>query len=224
MDLRVRPAAPAAAESLVDELLNYLVRAEPDIRSEMILKIAVLAERFQTNLRWYVDTILRVISTSGEHVSEEIWHRVVQIITNDEELQPYAAAKIFEALQAAGSSAPETLVALASYVVGEFGDLLVDGAEGSVNAPVPPGQIFTTLQMHFNNVSTATKAIMLSTYVKMYHLFGEAVGTDIAKLYQQMSTDLNIETQQRAVEYIQVGFPQILISQFTLELVVAIQN
>jgi hypothetical protein len=39
----------------------------------------------------------------------------------------------------------------------------------------------------------------------MYHLFGEAVGADIAKLYQQMATDLDIETQQRAVEYIQIS-------------------
>ena len=61
------------------------MRADPDIRSEMILKIAVLAERFQTNLKWYIDTMLNIIVTSGQHVSQEIWHRVVQIITNHEE-------------------------------------------------------------------------------------------------------------------------------------------
>jgi AP-2 complex subunit alpha len=204
LDLVFAMCSSKNAESLVDELLNYLVRAEPDIRAEMILKIAVLAERFQTNLRWYVDTILRIISTSGQHVSEEIWHRVVQIITNDEDLQPYATAKVFETLQAAGPNATESLVSLASYVVGEFGDLLVDAADGGVSTPIPPEKIFATLQAHFPNVSKATQAIMLSTYVKMYHLFGEAVGADIAKLYQQMSTDLDVETQQRAVEYIQV--------------------
>jgi AP-2 complex subunit alpha len=109
LDLVFAMCSSENAESLVDELLNYLVRAEPDIRAEMILKIAVLAERFQTNLRWYVDTILRIISTSGQHVSEEIWHRVVQIITNDEGLQPYAAAKIYETLEAAGANATESL-------------------------------------------------------------------------------------------------------------------
>lgn len=205
LDLVFAMCSSDNAESLVDELLNYLVRAEPDIRAEMILKIAVLAERYQTNLKWYVDTILRIISTSGQHVSEEIWHRVVQIITNDEGLQPYATSKIFETLQAAGSSATESLVSLASYVIGEFGDLLVDAQESSEGAPVQPGEIFSTLQSHFSNMSKATQAIMLSTYVKMYHLFGDAVGADVAKLYQEMSTDLDIETQQRAIEYIQVS-------------------
>ena len=73
--------------------------------------------------------MLNIIVVSGQHVSEEIWHRVVQIITNHEDLQPYAARKVYSALQAAGITATESLVCLAAYVVGEFGDVLADDEE-----------------------------------------------------------------------------------------------
>ncbi len=40
-------------------------------------------------------TILRLISAAGDHVGDEVWYRVVQIVTNTEDLQEYAAKVIF---------------------------------------------------------------------------------------------------------------------------------
>ena len=64
-------------------------------QDEMVLKTAILAERFAPNMRWYVDTVLELISVAGDHVSDDIWHRVVRIVTNQEELQAYAARKMY---------------------------------------------------------------------------------------------------------------------------------
>ena len=36
---------------------------------------------------WYVDVILQLITIAGEFVADDIWFRVVQIITNNEVLQ-----------------------------------------------------------------------------------------------------------------------------------------
>ena len=47
-----------------------------------MLKIAILAERFRSEHEWYVDVILSLVSQAGDFVSEEIWYRVVLIITN----------------------------------------------------------------------------------------------------------------------------------------------
>lgn len=77
-------------------LLNYLTVADYAIREELVLKIAILAERFATEYSWYVDVVLKLISTAGDHVSEEIWYRVVQIVTNNPELQPYAARTVLK--------------------------------------------------------------------------------------------------------------------------------
>jgi hypothetical protein len=48
---------------------------------------------------WYVDTILQLISAAGDHVGAEVWYRVVQLVTNNEDLQPYAAGAVFRHLQ-----------------------------------------------------------------------------------------------------------------------------
>lgn len=75
------------SKTIVGELLGYLAVADYTLREEMVLKIAILTEKFAVEYEWYVDTILRLMSNAGDHVGEEVWFRVVQIVTNTEELQ-----------------------------------------------------------------------------------------------------------------------------------------
>ena len=39
-----------------------------------------------------------ILSLAGNHISDDIWYRVVQIVTNHEELHAYAAATVLEVL------------------------------------------------------------------------------------------------------------------------------
>lgn len=88
----------------------------------MVLKTAILAERYAPNLQWYVDTILQLINVAGDHISDDIWHRAVRIVTNNEELQGYAARKMYNALQPTGVH--ESAVKVGGFILGEFGYLL----------------------------------------------------------------------------------------------------
>lgn len=38
----------------------------------------------------YVDVILQLIDKAGDFVSDDIWYRVVQFVTNNEDLQVFA--------------------------------------------------------------------------------------------------------------------------------------
>jgi len=42
-----------------------------------VLKIAILAERYADNLMWYIDIVVRLVNSSGEYVTEDIWYRIV---------------------------------------------------------------------------------------------------------------------------------------------------
>ena len=55
------------------------------IKEEMALKVAILAERFPPDNRWYVDVIVSLILYAGDYVSDDIWHRMVQIVSQQEE-------------------------------------------------------------------------------------------------------------------------------------------
>ena len=115
-------------KTIVDELLEYVSSGEVDVtlREDLVLKVAIVAEKYAPNLRWYVDTILTLIDNAGDSVSDDIWHRVVQIMTNDKDLQPYAAERLFRTLQPRHVHA--TAVIVGAFVVGEFGYLIADKA------------------------------------------------------------------------------------------------
>ena len=61
-----------------------------------VLKIAILAEIFAPDSSWYVDTMLNLVRWAGDYVSEEVWHRVIQVIINRDDVQGYAAKTCFE--------------------------------------------------------------------------------------------------------------------------------
>eukprot|EP00571_Detonula_confervacea_P014705 CAMPEP_0172297618 /NCGR_PEP_ID=MMETSP1058-20130122/569_1 /TAXON_ID=83371 /ORGANISM="Detonula confervacea, Strain CCMP 353" /LENGTH=1006 /DNA_ID=CAMNT_0013006787 /DNA_START=1496 /DNA_END=4516 /DNA_ORIENTATION=+ len=182
------------AERIVDELVAHLVVADASIREEMVLKIAILAEKYATDLRWYVDTILKLISISGDNVSDSVWHRVVQIVTNHPQgdLQGYAAATLFVA--ASPHRCHETTVRVAAYVLGEFGFLIAErpGMSGE--------EQFHVLHQHWFNVSTKTRAILVSTYAKLANLYEECRPL-VAPVFARSKNSSDVEVQQRCVEY-----------------------
>lgn len=50
--------------------------------------------RFFPSLEWYVDVMLTLIERAGDMATKDIWHSVVQLITNNDELHGYAAQKV----------------------------------------------------------------------------------------------------------------------------------
>eukprot|EP00546_Thalassionema_frauenfeldii_P014465 CAMPEP_0178920078 /NCGR_PEP_ID=MMETSP0786-20121207/14801_1 /TAXON_ID=186022 /ORGANISM="Thalassionema frauenfeldii, Strain CCMP 1798" /LENGTH=920 /DNA_ID=CAMNT_0020594097 /DNA_START=188 /DNA_END=2947 /DNA_ORIENTATION=- len=182
------------AERIVDELVAHLVLADAAIREEMVLKIAILAEKYATDLRWYVDTILKLISISGDHVSDAIWHRVVQIVTNHPQgdLQAYAAATLL--VGASPRRCHETAVRIAAYVLGEFGFLIAErpGMSGE--------EQFRILHQHWATSDQQTRAILISTYAKLANLYEECRPL-VAPVFARCKNSVDIEIQQRSAEY-----------------------
>jgi AP-2 complex subunit alpha len=182
------------AERIVDELVAHLVLADAAIREEMVLKIAILAEKYATDLRWYVDTILKLISISGDHVSDAIWHRVVQIVTNHPQgdLQAYTAATLLVA--ASPRRCHVTAVRVAAYVLGEFGFLVAErpGMSGE--------EQFRILHQHWLTSDPQTRAILTSTYAKLANLYEECRPL-VAPVFARCKNSVEVEIQQRAAEY-----------------------
>lgn len=67
-----------------------------DVPFPQVLKIAILSEKFATEYAWYVDVVLNIISQAGDFVSDDVYHRVVQIVTNNEDVQKHAADLVFK--------------------------------------------------------------------------------------------------------------------------------
>eukprot|EP00954_Amorphochlora_amoebiformis_P023447 1360113-Amorphochlora_amoeboformis.AAC.1 len=146
------------APKIIQELLVFMRSADYNIREELVLKIAILAEKFATDLRWYIDIILKLITVAGNYVSEDIWYRVIQIVTNTENLQKYAALTMFKALKS--DTIHENGIKVAGYILGEFSDRII--TEKTTGA-----DIFKAMHRHFSTSSMPTQAILLSSYAKL---------------------------------------------------------
>ncbi|KAJ3023311.1 hypothetical protein HKX48_003595 [Thoreauomyces humboldtii] len=181
---------------IVQELLQYLTIADYAIREEMVLKIAILTEKFATDYKWYVDVILQLITLAGDNVSDEVWYRVVQIVTNNEDLQEYAASTVLAALKS--PTCHETALKVGGYILGEYGHLIA-------NSPgCTPTDQFMALHSKFSMCATPTRALLLSTYLKFVNVFPE-IKDQVTAVFKQYRFVLDVELQQRACEYLAIA-------------------
>lgn len=198
VDLLYAMCDKSNAEEIVQEMLNYLETADYSIREEMVLKVAILAEKYATDYTWYVDVILNLIRIAGDYVSDEVWFRVIQIVINRDDVQGYAAKTVFEALQA--PACHENMVKVGSYVLGEFGNLIAGDQRSS------PAVQFQLLHSKYHLCSATTRGLLLTTYVKFVNLFPEIKGLiqDVFKADNNLRS-ADAELQQRASEYLQLS-------------------
>ncbi|KAM8894143.1 AP-2 complex subunit alpha-2-like isoform 2-T2 [Spinachia spinachia] len=186
------------SKQVVAEMLSYLENADYSIREEIVLKVAILAEKYAVDYTWYVDTILNLIRIAGDYVSEEVWYRVIQIVINRDDVQGYAAKTVFEALQA--PACHENLVKVGGYILGEFGNLIAGDSRSS------PLVQFDLLHSKFHLCSVPTRALLLSAYIKFINLFPEVKATiqDVLRSDSQLR-NADVELQQRAIEYLRLS-------------------
>lgn len=194
------------AKTVIDELLLHLGRSDdlpPAFKEEMVLRIAVLAERFAKTSKSYLDICIRLIDVGAEHVGDNVWHRVIQIITNTEELQTYAALRMYRALLGQGHVA-DSMVKAASYVIGEFGYLLTEYSaldEGDLDHDVMAIDLFGACHRHFALVEPKTKVILLTTYSKLLNVY-EDLEEPVREVFESQLKATDAEIQQRAFEYL----------------------
>eukprot|EP00668_Euglena_longa_P034438 GGOE01044249.1.p1 GENE.GGOE01044249.1~~GGOE01044249.1.p1 ORF type:complete len:1043 (+),score=273.23 GGOE01044249.1:467-3130(+) len=194
LDLLFTMCDRSNAGEIVGELLEYLTVADFNIREDLVLKIAILAEKFAVEYSWYVDVILNIISQAGDFVSDDVYHRVVQIVTNNEDIQKHAADLVFKSVQS--SAAHEVAIKVAGYILGEFGYYIADMADSG------PMQQLNALHSKFPFVSNAARATLLNTYIKFYNMYdNQALRERIVRIFAENKTHLDPEIQQRATEY-----------------------
>lgn len=198
LDLLYLMCGYETAGKIVEDLLNYAEENDAILKEEVVLKIAILVERFAPSLSWYIDVVIRMLSRSGDYVSNDIWYRIIQIITGfghetDPELQKYAANQIYIALNV--PNVHDALIKLGCYILAEFGRSIV----------APPYRtsthLFEVINRHFSTASTEAKCMMLSSYAKLAHMFRELRET-VMPIFEFHTEHIDPEIQQRASDYL----------------------
>ena len=82
MDSLYTLATIETSSEIINEFLDHLQeRNDFQIMEELVLKVAILAEKFAINLSWYIDVIIKLIEYAGDYTSDDLWFRVAQMVT-----------------------------------------------------------------------------------------------------------------------------------------------
>ena len=192
LDLMFTTATQNSAASIVDELLAMLPRADFGMREEIVLKAAILAERFPPSHEWYVDSMLRLMSCAIDISIDDIWHSVVQLVASDPALHPYAVTKVIDGLKE--DNVTEPYLRCAAFILGEH---------GGKQDQTPPREQFQLLNKRFPTATPATKAMLLSAYEKLKASSpgdGQLV-SEVNEVLSRHKNSIDADIQQRALEY-----------------------
>ncbi|KAF2183168.1 AP-1 complex subunit gamma-1 [Zopfia rhizophila CBS 207.26] len=199
---------------LIRELLAFLEVADSEFKPVMTTQIGIAADRFAPNKRWHIDTMLRVLKLAGNYVKEQILSSFVRLIATTPDLQTYSVQKLYAALK--DDITQEGLTLAGSWVIGEYGDALLRGGQYEEEELVKEVKesdlvdLFETVLGSSYAGQIVTEYIVTAVMKLTTRLTDPAQLERVRRLLQRHQTNLDIEIQQRAVEYGNLfGFDQV---------------
>ncbi|KAK9494553.1 adaptin N terminal region-domain-containing protein [Lipomyces doorenjongii] len=199
---------------LVRELLVFLETADTEFKANMTVQICVAADKYAPNKRWHIDTVLRVLKLAGNYVSEQIISQFIALVSNTSNMQLYTVQKLYSLLRS--DITQEGLTLAGAWVIGEYGDELLKAGTFEDEE--------TTLEVKESDIVQIFEGLLYSTYatqtvqeyvldalVKLSTRMSDPSQIErIRRLIMSQTTALDVEIQQRAVEYAELfGFDEI---------------
>uniref|UniRef100_A0A8C8HJ56 AP-1 complex subunit gamma n=1 Tax=Oncorhynchus tshawytscha TaxID=74940 RepID=A0A8C8HJ56_ONCTS len=185
---------------MMKELLYFLDSCDPEFKADCASGVFLAAEKYAPSKRWHIDTIMRVLTTAGSYVRDDSVPNLIQLITNSVEMHAYTVQRLYKALLDDISQQP--LVQVSSWCIGEYGDLLVSGqCEEEEPIQVTEDEVLDVLEgLLVSNLSTpVTRGYSLTAIMKLSTRFSSV--NRIKKVVSIYSSSIDVELQQRAVEY-----------------------
>ncbi|XP_020244626.1 AP-1 complex subunit gamma-2-like [Asparagus officinalis] len=190
-------------KQLTKELIDYLEVSDQEFKPELSAKICSIVEKFSPEKLWYIDQMLKVLCEAGNYVKDDVWHALIVVISNAPDLQGYTVRSLYRAFQA--SSEQESLVRVAVWCIGEYGEMLVNSSgmlEGEEPMTVTESDAVDLLEVALKRHSSdiTTQAMCLIALLKLSSRF-PLVSERIRELIVQQKGSLLLELQQRSIEF-----------------------
>lgn len=195
---------------IIKHLIDYYPFCEFQLRLELSIKIAILLEKFTKDSIWYINIMIKLLSfpssgNTGSHsdyFNNEIWERIIQIIINNENLHVTTTRLILSKVKALVDNnevVPENLVKITSILISEFSSV------DAIKKDFSPGQQFNILYQNYLKVTSTTRGMLLTTFLKLLNMYPEEEFVpNILDLFEIESTSIDLEIQTRACEYLKM--------------------
>lgn len=99
--------------------------ADAEFKKELSNKICQICEKYAPTRKWQIDTVVKVLTLSEHHVREEYISQLITVIATTPELHSYSVVKVYYAMR--DNINQIGMAQLGCWLVGEFGEMLVNG-------------------------------------------------------------------------------------------------
>jgi AP-1 complex subunit gamma-1 len=205
LDLSFTLINEANVRVLIRELLAFLEVADNEFKPTMTSQIGIAADKFAPNKRWHVDTMLRVLTLAGNYVKEPIMSSFIRLVATTPDLQTYAVQKLYTNLKK--DITQESLTQAGAWCIGEYGDALLRGGQvdgEDLVSSVKESDVVDLFSSILNSsyATQVTTEYIVTALIKLTTRLSEGPQVNrVRQLLQANQTNLDVEVQQRAVEY-----------------------
>ncbi|KAH8485018.1 hypothetical protein H0E87_026696 [Populus deltoides] len=188
---------------LTKELIDYLEVSDQEFKGELTAKICSIIEKFSPEKNWYIDQMLKVLKKAGNFVKDEVWHALIAVISSASDLHGYTVRALYKAFQT--SSEQESLVRVAVWCIGEYGDMLVNNVGMlDIEDPITVTESDTVdvvkIAIKHHALDLTTKAMALIALLKLSSRF-PSCSERIKDIIVQHKGSFVLELQQRSLEF-----------------------
>ncbi|KAJ8758961.1 hypothetical protein K2173_003199 [Erythroxylum novogranatense] len=188
---------------LTKELIEYLEVSDQEFKGDLTAKICSIVEKFAPEKIWYIDQMLKVLTEAGSYVKDEVWHALIVVISNASDLHGYTVRGLYRAFQT--STEQESLVRVAVWCIGEYGDMLVNNVgmldiEEPITVTESDAVDVVEIAMKRHSSDLTTKAMALIALLKLSSRF-PSCSERVKDVIIQYKGNLVLELQQRSLEF-----------------------
>ncbi|XP_070074417.1 AP-1 complex subunit gamma-1 isoform X3 [Drosophila takahashii] len=193
--------------TMTKELLLFLEKADAEFKAQCSSGMILAAERYSPTTRWHLDTQLSVLIAAGNYVRDDVVSSTIQLVSSSPlPEQTYITNRFWESLQVANHCEDkQPLLQVAVWAIGEYGDLFMYGAnEDEFERPTESDLIAVYHKFLTSaQVSTTSKQYALVSLAKLSTRLQQCV-EEIQALITSFGSHLNVDLQQRGVEFTQL--------------------
>lgn len=188
---------------MVKELLFFLERCDPEFKADCSSGLVISAERHAPNKRWHIDTVIKVLTTAGNYVRDDVVTMLIQLIADTNALHTYAARNLLDQVRQHMEQQP--LCQVAAWVIGEYGDILNKYCKdvGEEFEEITDSEVLDVLERMLlsSNSLTVTKQYAVIAIMKLSTRLSSSVQDQVKRLINVYGSSTNVELQQRSVEF-----------------------
>jgi AP-1 complex subunit gamma-1 len=205
---------------LARELLVSLETTTNEEKAKISRRLCECANRYKSNKRWEIDTVCRVLKIAGGYVEQDVINNFIRLVTNSStELQQYTTNKLYNILNKKDDAveAQEGLQLASIWCIGEYCDLLLqsplddslanideDENNATITSDIPSEHdVIYLLErlLEGSHVTNKIRQYILIALVKLTNKLESDCRIRINGLISKYKTNINLELQQRAIEF-----------------------